>query len=143
MSIFFVPHGEGFASLLAQHLERLILLFLIVERVGDFLASVKWAYEDEEGSASHDEAEGAGGCVAFVICSRVSVRSAGATADLGVHMQEVGKVGGKRKGCKIGTYLVASPGHHRAPGSSTDHDPSTSLVLFTAHTPKSANRNPK
>ena len=77
MSLFSFSWG----SLASQslHLGRLILL-LVVEGVGDFLASVEWAYEDEEGSASHDEAEGTGGCVAFVICGRVSVISAGATA---------------------------------------------------------------
>ena len=128
---------------------------MVVEGVGDFLASVEWAYEDEEGSASDDEAEGAGGCVAFVICGRVSISSAGATAysvschfgrcsgRLGSAYAGSGEDGGRRSGGKVGTHLVASPGHHRAPGSSTGHDPSASLVLFAAHTEESANRKPK
>ena len=73
----------------------LIVLFRVVEGVGDFLASVQGAYEDEEGPAGDDEAEGAGGRVAFVVCEVVSQfwqvqraylgiesTSAGAAADL-------------------------------------------------------------
>lgn len=47
-----------------------LVLFLVVERVRNLLASIEWAYEDEQCSASHYEAKGAGGCVAFVICSQ-------------------------------------------------------------------------
>ena len=47
-----------------------LILLLIVEWIRDLLASVHWAYEYEECSASYDEAKGAGGCVAFVICSQ-------------------------------------------------------------------------
>lgn len=54
-----------------------LILLLIVERIRDLLAPIQWAYEYEKCSASHDEAKGAGGCVAFVICSQCqSVRQA-------------------------------------------------------------------
>ena len=145
----------SFASLVLLHLGRLILLLLVVEGVGDFLASVEGAYQDEEGPASHDEAEGAGGCVAFVICGRGSVSSAGTTAysvsshsgrcngRLGSAYSRSGGVGERRSGGKDGTYLAASLGRHRAPGSSTGHDPSASLVLFAAHTKKISQQRTK
>ena len=47
-----------------------LVLLLVIEGVRNLLASIQWAYEYEQCSASHDQAKGAGGCVAFVICSQ-------------------------------------------------------------------------
>lgn len=47
-----------------------LVVLLIVEGIRNLLASIQRTYEYEQGSASHYEAKGAGGCVAFVICSQ-------------------------------------------------------------------------
>ena len=64
------PHGEVYCFPVAAAASGGLIFLLVVEGIGDFLAAVEGADEDEEGPAGHDEAEGAGGRVAFVICGR-------------------------------------------------------------------------
>ena len=61
--MFFQDHRFHFSPFRS----KLILLHLVVEGVRNLLAPVQRADEYEEGAAGHDEAEGAGGCVAFVV----------------------------------------------------------------------------
>ena len=56
--------------------EPQLVLILVIEGIRYLFASIQRAYEHEQSSASDYEAKGAGGCVAFVICTHV--QSAGA-----------------------------------------------------------------
>ena len=55
--------------------------------------------------------------------------SAGSISRQVIKRCKVEESGGGTSRNRTGTYLVASPEHRQAPGSSIDHDPSASLVL--------------